>query len=140
MSTNETLMAVPLNVEEAGETRKFLVKLIEKVDVILGYRGSDPYVSSSGLTSITQSGLTTLENSIGQSLDAAIEFLTEAREEAINALKSDTFIDDADDSTQTISSPPTQAEVQSIQDQVVEIAEQLNKLLAVLRDAEIIAS
>ena len=60
MPTNETLVAVPLHVEQAGETRKFLVRLIEKLDIVLGYRGDDPYVTISQLQDASTSASTSL--------------------------------------------------------------------------------
>ena len=154
MPTNESIIAVPINVEQAGQTRQFLVRLVEKLDIVLGYRGDDPYVKLSDLqtnTSTIDSNLTQLEQTIlnvitgllnenSEVVTQLINALTEATNQAIEDLKSSTTVNDADDSTQTVSNPPTQTEVQNIQDQVVDVATQLNELLAALRATEIIAT
>ncbi len=150
MPTNESIIAVPISVEEAGQTRQFLVRLVEKLDIILGYRGGDPYVSNSQLQS-TEDGLTVLEQTIldvmtelfSDSSEVVTQLLINATEntnEAINALKSGDTISNSDESTQTITNPPTQAEVQSIQDQVVANADDFNDLLIALRGTGIIAT
>jgi len=59
MADNESLLPVPSNVAEPLALRKFLVSLIEKLDIILGYRGQDPYVSKKDFLS-TAELLTTL--------------------------------------------------------------------------------
>lgn len=151
MPTNESMVAVPLNVEEAGETRKFLLRLVEKLDIVFGYRGNDPFVTVSQLNSTTEGGLTQLEKTIlavitalvndnSSILNELITTLSDETTDAIDALKSSTTVDDADDSTQVLSAGYVQAEVQSIQDQVVDVATQLNELLAALRATGIIAT
>jgi hypothetical protein len=149
--TNESIIAVPISVEQQGQTRQFLVRLVEKLDIVLGYRGGDPYVSSSQLNSATSEGLTQLEKTI---LEIITNLFTENSEvvtsllagivdntsEAIDSLKSDSVISDNDESTQVISDPPTQAEVQAIQDQVVANADDFNNLLLALRGTGIIAT
>jgi hypothetical protein len=151
MPTNESIIAVPISVEQQGQTRQFLVRLVEKLDIVLGYRGGDPYVSSSQLNSATSEGLTQLEKTI---LEIITNLFTENSEvvtsllagivdntsEAIDSLKSDSTISDNDESTQVISDPPTQIEVQAIQDQVVANADDFNDLLLALRGTGIIAT
>lgn len=147
MPTNETIIAVPLIVEQPGQTRQFLVRLIEKLDIVLGYRGDDPYVSLSQLqsaSSVAQDSLTQLERTV---LDVITNLLndtngtfTQLLNNTVEALKSQAVILDADMTTQVISNPPTQAEVQALQDQVVNNATYFNDLLIALRDTGIIAT
>lgn len=152
MPTNESIVAVPLNVEHAGQTRQFLVRLVEKLDIVLGYRGNDPYVSASQIGGLaSQDNLTQLEQTVldivtqlftenSEVVTTALRSITDGTSESIESLKSSSTINDVDDTTQTISATPTQTEVQNIQDQVVDIAEGLNDLLAALRGTEIIAT
>lgn len=154
MPTNETLIGVPLNVEKAGQTRTFLVRLVEKLDVVLGYRGDDPYVplsqlqsesatNTENLTQLEQTILTVLTNALNSNSEVTVGLISALAEEtnaAIDDLKSSSTVSDADETTQTVSATYTQAEVQSIQDQVVDVATQLNALLAALRGTEIIAT
>jgi len=154
MPPNETIIAVPLSVEQEGQTRQFLVRLIEKLDIVLGFRGGDPYVSISQLQSVSAtsaSGLTTLEQTVLNVITSLLSdnsavvtqlFAAAAAENsaAIAALKSGSTVSDNDESTQTITAPPTQAEVQNIQDQVVANAGDFNNLLTALRGTGIIAT
>lgn len=154
MSANESIIAVPINVEQPNQTRQFLVRLVEKLDIVLGYRGGDPYVSLSQLSSTassTNENLTQLEKTVLSVITALLsensEVLTDlitgvitGTEEAIDGLKSASAIGDNDVTTQTISNPPTQAEVQSIQDQVVANGTDFNDLLIALRATGIIAT
>lgn len=152
MPTNETIIAVPITIEERGQLRQFLVRLVEKLDIVLGYRGDDPYVSISQLqTKASSDELTQLEQTVLDIVtqlfatnDEAVAILlagivTETGS-AIDDLKSASTISDNDESTQTITNPPTQAEVQSIQDQVVANAGDFNDLLTALRGTGIIAT
>lgn len=144
MRTNESIMAVPATVEQPGQTRQFLVRLVEKLDIVLGYRGNDPYVSASQLQNTTDTSLTALEktvlNIVTQLLSDNIDTLTSDISESIEALKSTDTVTDADDSTQVISNPPTQVQVQNIQDQVETNAVRFNDLLTILRELGIIAT
>lgn len=150
MPTNETIVAVPLSVENPGQTRQFLLRLVEKLDIVLGYRGEDPYVSISQLQDVqnnASSGLTQLEQTIidtinenSEAVAAVLTTTSEQNTQAIESLKSSSSVSNADDSTQTISAAYTQIEVQNIQDQVVDVASKLNSLLAALRGTEIIAT
>ncbi len=49
MATNETLISVPATVEDPLALRKFLLRLVEKLDIVLGYRGQDPYITKNDL-------------------------------------------------------------------------------------------
>lgn len=154
MPTNETIIAVPITLDQPGQVRQFLVRLVEKLDIVLGYRGDDPYVTSSQLQSVSgaaSTGLTQLEQTI---LNIITQLLTENSDvvtqlvntvsedtaDAIDALKSPDTVTDSDNSTQVISNPPTQTEVQNIQDQVVTNANRFDDLLTALRGTGIIAT
>jgi hypothetical protein len=149
-SKNQTIIGIPLNVERAGETRKFLIRLVEKLDVVFGYRGNSPYATISQLQNVSSTAgqnLTQLEqiilNTITENISTVNQALQQANEDAsdaVSALKSSSTVANASNATQTITSPPTQAEVQNIQDQVKNVADQLNALLAALRGTEIIAT
>lgn len=51
MAGNETLIVVPNALEDTLVLKKFLVRLVEKLDIVLGYRGQDPYITKSSVTS-----------------------------------------------------------------------------------------
>ena len=147
ISSNQTIIGVPLTVENPGQTRQFLVRLIEKLDIVLGYRGDEPYATISDLQSArtrTDSELTQLErtilNVVNNILANSSNALTDLIEQSIEDLKSSSTVSNADTSSQTISDPPTQAQVQALQNQVVTNANRLNDLLSALRGTEIIAT
>ena len=154
MPINETIVAVPITVEERGQLRQFLVRLVEKLDIILGYRGNDPYVSISQLQSASATadeGLTKLEQTVltiitglfnenSEVVTGLLEGIVSGTSDAIDELKSPNTVSDNDNTTQVISNPPTQVQVQAIQDQVVANANDFNSLLTALRATEIIAT
>jgi len=79
MSNNETLIQVPTNLSDPFQLTLFLRKLVEKIDVVLGYRGQDPYLASSDMATLTETLNTlpaTLDNLESKLSKAGIE-LTE---------------------------------------------------------------
>lgn len=48
---NETLIQVPASFEDSTSLRRFLALLVEKIDIILGYRGQEEYAKLSDLQS-----------------------------------------------------------------------------------------
>ncbi len=155
MPTNESIMAVPITVEQPGQTRQFLVRLIERLDIVIGTRGGDPYVAQSELNKTTSAGLTALEKTILEiitklfSIDNAatailvntiLETSLAAIDSAISDLKSPSTITNANTTTETISNPPTQAEVSALASRVTTNASGFNSLLSALRSTEIIAT
>ncbi len=151
LMNNQTIIAVPITVETPGQTRQFLVRLVEKLDIILGNRGGDPYVSNSQLQKTTSDGLTILEKAILTVIsnllaaDSVVttELLAELKEqtdEAIDDLKSSSTINDADTSKPTLTAPPTQTELQDMSDRTGDNATDFNDLLTALRGTGIIAT
>lgn len=61
---NESIVAIPPNVEEPLVLKRFLQRLVEELDQVLGFRGDDALVRQSELnsatSSVTQSAETTL--------------------------------------------------------------------------------
>jgi len=151
MPANESIIAVPITVESPGQTRQFLVRLVEQLDVVLGNRGGDPYVSLSQLQSTTSSELSKLEQTVLEIIESLIaedsvitnELLTSISDQtnvAIEALKSPDVISDSDTTTQTISVAYVQAESQAMAAQIAANAVDFNDLLIALRDTGIIAT
>lgn len=145
MRTNESIIAVPISVEQKGQTRQFLVRLVEQLDLVIGTRGNDPYVPESKLNEAT-AGLSKLEQTILEIVEQlltidntlALNILEEVNE-AIEALKSDSTVSNADTTIGTYSGPPTKSEVEALDAKVVGNAGDFNSLLTVLRETGIIA-
>lgn len=51
MAQNESLIQVPAEFSEPLQLRKFLLQLVERLDIVLGFRGQDPYVTKTDLQS-----------------------------------------------------------------------------------------
>lgn len=47
---NESLFQVPASVEDPDVLKRFLDRLVERLDIVLGYRGDNPYAATSDLT------------------------------------------------------------------------------------------
>jgi len=45
MSDNESIIAVPTTIEQPGQLRQFLVRMVTELDTILGFRGPNPSIS-----------------------------------------------------------------------------------------------
>lgn len=146
MRTNESIIAVPVSVEQEGQTRQFLVRLVERLDLVIGTRGGDPYVPESRLNEATAE-LSKLELTILEivekllTVDGALAAsILEEVNEAIEALKSSSSISNADTSVGTYSGPPTQAEIEVLDAKVVGNAGDFNSLLTALRETGIIST
>lgn len=155
MPTNESIIAVPVGVEQPGQLRQFLVRLVEQIDIVIGRRGGDPYVPESKLNSTTLAGLSTLEQTILDIITSLFTTNNETAEElaiviaastldtittAIEALKSPSTISNANTATTTASASYVQAEAQAVADQVATNAVRFNSLLTALRSTGIIAT
>jgi hypothetical protein len=55
---NQTLISVPANLEQPLVLKRFITSLIERLDIILGYRGSNSYASN---TELAEQGATLVE-------------------------------------------------------------------------------
>lgn len=46
MARNESIAAVPADISDRDTLKRFLDRLVEQLDIVLGFRGGDPYVST----------------------------------------------------------------------------------------------
>lgn len=137
---NSTLVNVPTRFEDFKQVRAFAVKLIEKLDVVLGYRGTVGYEEAGTAEALTQVTLTSLAETVEefeQVLDAFREDLTGTATD-IDQYKTTTAIADTSYTAPTVSGTYVQAEVQGIADNLETVSDKLDTLLGVLRSVEII--
>ena len=73
---NESLFQVPASVEDPDVLKRFLDRLVERLDIVLGYRGDNPYAATSDL-----------ENAVS-TLSQAAEELAVAVEGEVESLNS----------------------------------------------------
>lgn len=103
---NESIVAVPNDVSDPQVLRRFLLRLIEELDSVLGFRGNDGLVRQSELTSAEQS-ITQVTGTTLAATALALEELTEV----VNSI----VIEAEDDNT-------------SIEDQIADILVRLDDL------------
>lgn len=140
LMANETLVNVPTRFEDFKQVRTFAVKLIEKLDIVLGYRGTVGYEeagTAEALTEITLDSLAETVDEFENELDAFREDLNTLTE-IVNQYKTTTSIADTSYTAPTVSATYTQAEVQGIADSLETVSDKLDTLLGVLRSVEII--
>lgn len=73
---NESLFQVPASVEDPDVLKRFLDRLVERLDIVLGYRGDNPYAATSDLT-IAVDALTQEADQIATKLVEETESLNE---------------------------------------------------------------
>ena len=133
--SNQTLIAVPTNLDNGRELRLFLTRLVEKLDVILGYRGSETFTSNpqfaqdlhqfSAQTNTIANRLTQTETTLAEAIQALDEIQT--------AQTIDTLV------LTLISASATydQANIQAIADAVKETGDKVDAIIGVLQNAGI---
>jgi hypothetical protein len=55
MANNETIAQLPKELDTQVGLKRFLAIIVEQIDIMLGYRGGDPYVKNSALTELNES-------------------------------------------------------------------------------------
>lgn len=45
MARNESIATVPVDIQDPDTLKRFLDRLVERLDIVLGYRGGDPYIT-----------------------------------------------------------------------------------------------
>lgn len=146
--SNQTLVQIPLDTTTDPERlRIFLLRLIEKLDVVLGYRGNDGYVSQSELARTDQeiniADLTLI--GLAQEIQRLFE-ITTANTEAISdnsdnieEIQQGTSVADLSFTQVTPSAGYVQSEAQDVADQAKNAGDKIDELLAILRTAGIIS-
>lgn len=73
---NESIAQVPADITNSVALRRFLERLVEKLDVAFGYRGDDGYVSTSALSDATSSAAKSL-TALTKDVDSATTSVAE---------------------------------------------------------------
>jgi len=142
--SNQTIVAVPTKFEEFKQIRAFIVRLVTELDIVLGYRGEDPYVTATTLTTTGSSSSRTVGEQL-EELKKAIEELesvvatgdatTLERLDTIQAL---TPIVDHSYTAPTAGVGYSQAQMQDTVDNLALVNDKLNELFVILRTASIV--
>jgi hypothetical protein len=99
---NESIIAVPVDVAEPKVLKRFLTRLIEELDLVLGFRGGDPYVSQSDLVGASTS-LLDLAKLVKALTDTLSELNTEVSELAEAVQDNADYISSFDKTLSTVS-------------------------------------
>lgn len=62
MERNESIAAVPVDIRDPDTLKRFLDRLVERLDIVLGYRGSNSYVSTADVDELTKNIAETVES------------------------------------------------------------------------------
>lgn len=149
---NQTIISVPTNFADFKQIRTFVIRLIEQLDIVLGYRGNSGYeVSGTASTLLADvvsenteqqlkfgTELSTLTDALNQFIIATNEAFEEVND-TLDTIQQGTVIADLSYTAPTISATYDQSEVQGLADQLQVTSDKLDSLLAVLRTAEIIS-
>lgn len=149
---NQTIISVPTNFADFKQIRTFVIRLIEQLDIVLGYRGNSGYeVSGTASTLLADvvsenteqqlkfgTELSTLTDALNQFIIATNEAFEEVND-TLDTIQQGTIIADLSYTAPTVSATYNQSEVQGLADQLQVTSDKLDSLLAVLRTAEIIS-
>jgi len=148
--SNESIVAVPGNVEDAGQTKVFLERLVVELDKVLGFRKdplSKPTTNFQGrqISRLTTTGsldervtkLTTRLIAVETS-NKDTENRLAAAEAAIATIKQGTAITLLGYTVVTASATYVQAEAQQVADDVKTVADKLDSVITVLKASEIL--
>lgn len=142
---NETLIQIPIDLNDPKRLSIFLKRLVEKLDIVLGFRGSDKYVAQSELdtTNNAVSGAMLTLSQVQDLLEATIlrldEELAELTEtvtdntDRLDTIQDGTTVADLSYTAITASAGYVQSEAQAVADQLETTSDRLDALLAVLR-------
>ena len=113
--------------------------------MVLGYRGSNPYVTANDLSVTGEVSTSTLAETIVE-LRKAVDELVEADEagesvatERLDQIQAQTTIVDHSYTAPTASGTYVQAEMQDTMDSLESVNDKLNELLVILRTADIVS-
>lgn len=149
---NQTLVSLPPKIDNFDQLKLFLAQLIEKLDIVLGYRGSDKYASVADLAALNLNELQqqvtdaiaaieTLDGQVVelQAADVALQEVDAELTGRLDVVQAETAIVDIAYAGVTVAALYSQAQVQGIDDQLKATSDKLDSLLAILRTAKVLS-
>lgn len=140
--SNESIIAVPSNVEEPGQARLFLNKLVEQLDVSLGFR----FDAASGPSTNFQKKLTearTPTGTLSEQIQDAVNRIAVLEEDLaileglVEDIQQGTAVTDLSYTAFTAAGTYDQSQVQDLTDNLKTTSDKVNEALTVLRAAGI---
>lgn len=148
MANQGTLIVVPPNVDQPIALKAFLSRLVEEIDKAFGFRGSDPFLTSSDVESfVSGAALETTSKSIQEVLQEYTDEQVAALKEELTGLiegleytnnPEQPAIVDLSYTAQTAGASYDQVEAQQTNDDLATVANKVDAILVALRAAEII--
>lgn len=129
---NQTIAQIPTQIRTFDDLRHFLVLLIEKLDILFGYRGDTSYATEEEILQISElltSATGSLEEAINLALIAAKEYTDQqvaAKQETENLLEY---------TGRTISATFDQLEIQGLADDIATLADKLDAVITKLNSS-----
>lgn len=129
---NQTIAQIPTQIRTFDDLRHFLVLLIEKLDILFGYRGDTSYATEEEILQISElltSATGSLEEAINLALTAAKEYTDQqvaAKQETENLLEY---------TGRTISATFDQLEIQGLADDIATLADKLDAVITKLNSS-----
>lgn len=144
---NAARIQVPPNLQDPLVLRRFLTALLERIDVVFGYRGDAGYVATNQLNATSDSLLAELAQSNSQLAAAITAAANQAYEDSIAYAQANftnnpeqPAIADLSYSAVTRSGTYVQAEAQQVADDLATVAAKVDAILVALRNAEVIST
>jgi len=132
---NQTLVAIPPKIDNPKDLRTFLIRLVERLDVVLGFRGNEGY------STIEQSAnLAGQIKEVRDNLATAVKDLDSrvtSNTDAIDTLTPGTEVASLSLTAVAPSASYTQSEAEEVANQVKAVADKVDEILTVLNSATI---
>ena len=141
---NKTITQVPIDIENPIVLKRFLSKLVEQLDIILGNRGTSSYLTGADLNdTATVQMLSAMDAELRTAISAAVNNAKVALSNEISLKTTNlkqTAIEEPEVVEVTASTTYAQTEVQQLADNIATLEATLNNILVALRAASILES
>lgn len=127
---NQTIAQLPVQAKSFEDLRPFLIRLVEKLDILFGYRGDTTYATEDEILKISEL-LTSATGSLEQAINLALVASKEYTDEEIAELKQEPETT-LDYTARTISEEFDQIELQALADDVASIAAKVDSIITKL--------
>lgn len=127
---NQTIAQLPVQAKSFEDLRPFLIRLVEKLDTLFGYRGDTTYATEDEVLKISEL-LISATGSLEQAINLALAAAKEYTDEEIEELKQEPETT-LDYTARTISEEFDQIELQALADDVASIAAKVDSIITKL--------
>ena len=142
--SNQTLVSIPSKFENFKQIRQFAVRLVEKLDVVLGFRSTTGY-ETAGTAEAYAATIIDLISQNTLAIDAVVDSVEAVQSSiddlvaAIDSMRLAVAISDLAYTAPTISAVYNQSQVQGLATNLEAVSDKLDTVMAVLRTAGVLA-